>query len=171
HRVHDALGTLALRRGDLDESRRQLHLALDLAPGDVEAMSNLGFIDAVRGDDVGAQAWYERAIAIDPTYPHVHRRLADLFYDRQDWARALDYYRRVLRVLPRYFEVLVQAGNSARFLGDPSTAAAYYEEAARVRADSWIPPYNLACLRAIDGAPYEALGLLGTAVERGLASR
>jgi choline-sulfatase len=171
HRVHDALGGLAIRRGDLDESERCFRRALELAPSDLEAMSNLGFVAAVRGDDAGAQAWYERAIAIDPTYPHVHRRLADLFYDRQDWVRALEYYRRALTVLPRYFEVLIQAGNSARFAKDPSTAAAYYEEAGRVRADSWIPPYNLACLRAIDGAPVEALALLGTAVERGLPSK
>jgi tetratricopeptide (TPR) repeat protein len=134
-------------------------------------MSNLGFVDVVRGNEAGAQAWYERAIAIDPTYPHVHRRLADLFYDRKDWVRALEYYRRVLAVLPQYFEVLVQAGNSARFLGDVSTASAYYNEAGGVRADSWIPPYNLACLRALNGAPEEALALLEAAVERGLASQ
>ena len=52
-----------------------------------------------------------------------------------------------------------------------ATAAAYYYEADRVRADSWIPPYNLACLRALNGAPADALPLLGDAIERGLASR
>ena len=101
----------------------------------------------------------------------MHRRLADLFYDREDYARALEYYRRVLAVLPEYFEVLIQAGNSGRFLGDVATAAGYYDEANRVRADSWIPPYNLACLRALNGAPADALPLLGDAIERGLVSR
>jgi choline-sulfatase len=167
HRIHGALGVLAMRRGDLDEAARRFHQALELSPSDVDAMSNLGFIDAVRGDDAGAQAWYERAIAVDPIYPHVHRRLADLFYDRKDYARALEYYRRVLAVLPEYFEVLIQAGNSARFLGDVPTAAAYYDQAGRVRADSWIPPYNLACLRALDGDPQAALVLLGRAVDLG----
>src|SRR5207249_194763 len=83
-------------------------------------------------------AWYERAIAADPTYPHVYRRLADLFYDRKDYEHALDYYRRVLAVLPKHFEVLVQAGNTARFLNDTETAAAYYGQAGRVRPASWI---------------------------------
>ena len=83
----------------------------------------------------------------------MYRRLADLFYDRKDWTHALEYYRRVLTALPRYFEVLIQAGNSARFLGDTQTAAAYYGEAGTVRADSWIPPYNLACLRALGRRP------------------
>ncbi len=171
HRIHGALGALALRRDDLDEAERRFRQALELAPGDVDAMGNLGFIDAARGDDAGAQAWYERAIAIDPTYPHVHRRLADLFYDRKEYARALEYYRRVLGALPEYFEVLIQAGNSARFLGDAPTAAAYYDQAGRVRPDSWIPSYNLACLRATNGAPEDALALLGEAAGQGLASQ
>jgi arylsulfatase A-like enzyme/Tfp pilus assembly protein PilF len=171
HRVHGALGTLALRRGDLDESERRFQKALELAPSNVEAMSNLGFIDVARGDDAGAEVWYERAIAIDPTYPHVHRRLADLFYDRKDYARALDYYRRALTVLPDYFEVLIQAGNSARFLGDVATASAYYDDARRLRGDSWIPTYNIACLRALNGAPDDALTLLGDAIAQGLNSQ
>ena len=170
-RIHGALGTLAMRRGDLDEATRRFHQALNLAPSDVDAMSSLGFVAAVRGDDAGAQAWYERALAVDPTYPHVHRRLADLFYDRKDYTRALEYYRRVLAVLPEYFEVLIQAGNSARFMNDVPTATAYYEQAGRVRADSWIPSYNLACLRATTGDPEAALALLGDAAERGLGSR
>ena len=167
HRVYGALGALALRRGDLDTGERRFHEALELAPNYVEAMSNLGWVEAARGNEAGAQAWYERAIAVDPTYPHVYRRLADLYYDRKDWTHALEYYRRVLTALPRFFEVLIQAGNSARFLGDTQTAAAYYGEAASVREDSWIPPYNLACLRALDGDPQAAMVLLGQAVDLG----
>jgi choline-sulfatase len=167
HRVHGALGGLALGRGDLAEAERRFHAALDLAPGYVEAMSGLGFIEALRGDGAGAQAWYERAIAVDPTSPQVFRRLGDLFYDRKDYQHALEHYRRVLVELPQHFEVLVQAGNSARFLHDDDAAAAYYARAGHVRPDSWIPPYNLACLRAVNGDPQAALVLLGEAVDLG----
>src|SRR5262249_53205832 len=93
-----------------------------------------------------------------------------LYYDRSDWAHALEYYRRVLAALPKHFEALIQAGNAARFLGDEATAAGYYADAGRVRPDSWIPPYNLACLRAINGHPHAALVSLGTAVDRGLGT-
>jgi tetratricopeptide (TPR) repeat protein len=168
--VYGALGALALRRGDLDEAERRFHKALDLAPSYVEAMSNLGWIEAARGNEAGAQQWYERAIALDPTYPHVYRRLADLYYDRHDWPHALEYYGRVLAVLPQYFEVLIQAGNSARFENDVPLAAWYYTEAGRARPDSWIPPYNLACLRALSADPNTALALLGQAVDLGFGS-
>ncbi len=170
HRIYGALGGLAIRRGDLDGAERLLHEALELAPTYVEAMSNLGFVDALRHDDAGAERWYQQAIALDPAYPHVYRRLADLFYERADWQQALVYYRKVLVTLPAHFEALVQAGNTARFLRDDGTAASYYEDAARLRPDSWIPPYNLACLRALGGDADDAMSLLGQAVDKGFRS-
>jgi choline-sulfatase len=170
HRVVGALGAIALQRGDLDGAQRRFEEALALAPGFVEAMSNLGFVAAVRGDDAGAEEWYRRALEIDPSFPHVHRRLADLFYDRKDWPRALENYRKVLQLLPDAFAVLVQAGNTARFLDDPTTAADYYQQAARVRPDSWIPPYNLACLHALGGNVDEAAAALEQAFVLGFAN-
>jgi tetratricopeptide (TPR) repeat protein len=170
HRVYGALGALAIRRGQLDQAERLLHEALELAPTYVEAMSNLGWIQAARGDEAGARSWYEHAIAVDPAYPHVYRRLADLYYDAKDWPHALEYYRRVLAVLPRYFEVLIQAGNTARFAGDHPTAADYYTSAGATRPDSWIPPYNLACLRALDGDRDGAFALLDKAIDLGFAT-
>ncbi|MCW5889397.1 MAG: sulfatase-like hydrolase/transferase [bacterium] len=170
HRVVGALGAIALQRGDLDGAARRFDEALVLAPGFVEAMSNLGFVAAVRGDDAGAEQWYRRALEIDPSYPHVHRRLADLFYDRKDWPRAMANYRRVLELIPDSFAVLIQAGNTARFQNDPATAAAYYLQAARVRPDSWIPPYNLACLQALGGNVDEATAALEQAFATGFAN-
>jgi arylsulfatase A-like enzyme/Tfp pilus assembly protein PilF len=169
HRVRGALGALALQQERLDEAERHYREALVLAPTFVEGMANLGFIELVRGNDAGAQVWYEQALAADPTSPHVNRQLADLFYDRRDYTRALAYYRRALANLPRHFAVLIQAGNSARLAGDSATAAGYYTDAQGVRPDSWIPPYNLACLRALAGDP-GSLALLREALRLGFAN-
>jgi Tfp pilus assembly protein PilF len=169
-RVLAALGALALQRGRMDDAERRYREALALAPAYVEAMTGLGFIQAQRGDEAGAEAWYEQAVAADPAYPHAYRRLADLFYGRKDYARALAYYERALAVLPRDFAALIQAGNSARFVGDSEKAAEHYRAAQAVRPDSWIPPYNLACLRSLDGRPDAALALLNDALRTGFAS-
>jgi choline-sulfatase len=170
HRVVGALGQLALRRGHHDEAEARFRDALAIAPEFVEAMSNLGLVAALRGNDAAAERWYERALAVDPTYPHVQRRLADLFYDRKDYARARRAYERVLASLPGHFQALVQAGNACRFLGDETCAKRFYEEAARRRPDSWIPPYNLACLDALAGRRHAAFDALDLAIARGLGS-
>jgi hypothetical protein len=52
-------------------------------------------------------------------------------------------------------------------MSDPDTAAGYYTEAGQLRTDSWIPPYNLACLRAISGDTEAAMRLLADAMNRG----
>jgi len=70
-------------------------------------------------------------------------------------------------MLPDHFEALVQAGNSARYGGDVAVATEYYERARTVRPDSWIPPYNLACVKAVAGDVDEALALVDQAMDAG----
>lgn len=167
-RVHGMLGVLALMDRSLDEAQAAFTRALDVNPRFVEAMSNLGLIASLRGDTAAARGWYERARATDPGFPATPRRFGDLYYEQGDFATALDYYRRALALAPRHFAVLVQAGNSARRVGEFDAAAAYFTQAATVRPDSWIPPYNLACLHASRGDRARAFDALSSSVTRGL---
>ena len=57
-----------------------------------------------------AETWYRKAIAADPGFPRVYRRLADLYYERGDFAQALADYRKTLAAEPKDFDALVQAG-------------------------------------------------------------
>ena len=161
------LGALALQRGDLDGAESRYREALAITPVFVEAMGFLGFIAAERGDEAGALAWYEKAAAADPGFPHVYRRIGDLYFQRADYARALAAYQRVLVLLPDHFEALIQAGNTARYVSDVGAATKYYERARAVRPDSWIPPYNLACVRAAAGDVDGALALVDQAIDAG----
>jgi Flp pilus assembly protein TadD len=136
----------------------------------VEAAANLGFLDALRGDERGAEEWYRKAIAEDPRYPRVWRRLADLHYERGDFAKALENYRKTLDSQPADFEATLQAGNAARRTERPVDAARYFQAAAKLRPDSWIPYYNLACLRASRGEAERAVKFLETSLKHGLAN-
>ena len=166
-RVYVMLGSIALAEGDLDGAERHYRQALQISPGFVEAISNLGMIAALRGDDAGAERWYEKAIAADPGFPWVYRRLADLWYERRDYAKALQDYEKTLSVVPDDFNSLIQAGNCARRTGDSRRAADFFSRARKLRPESWIPLYNLACLRAVEGNPQEALRLLQDAAGKG----
>jgi choline-sulfatase len=170
-RIHANLGSLALRGRDLDTSEKEFTLALEMNPRFVEAILNLGLIASLRGDRAGAQEWYRRADEVDPGLPSTARRVGDLYYEEGDFKQALTHYERALQLSPRLFPALVQAGSSARRVGDPARAAAYFEKAAALRADSWIPWYNLACLRATQGDVDGALRALGESTQRGLRDR
>ena len=62
------------------------------------------------------------------------------------------------------------AVRQGRFSFQQDHSAAHYAAAGQARPDSWIPPYNLACLRAVGGEREAALAMLEDAVERGFAS-
>jgi choline-sulfatase len=167
-RVYGMLGTIDLLDKDLDGAEKEYRRGLAISPGFVEAMSNLGMVASLRGDEKGAQEWYRRAAAIDPTFPRVWRRLGDLYFERQDYPAALAAYRRTLQEEPDDFEAVLQAGSSARHTGDSIAASRYFHQAERLRPDSWLPTYNLACLSsAVQGTPGKAVALLDIAVRRG----
>jgi tetratricopeptide (TPR) repeat protein len=162
------LGGIALAQGDLDEADRRFQAALGQASTFVEAMANLGFIRLLRGDEAGAREWYDRAVAADPKLPLVHRRLGDLYYERRDYAAALVHYRHGLDVLPRDFRALIQAGNSAKHIGDDDAARDYFRRAREVRPDSWVPAYDHTCLEAVRGHADAAFLTLDESIRKGL---
>lgn len=164
-RVLTLLGALALVQGENEEAGKLFRSALDVNPAFVEAMCNLGFLAQIeeRWDD--ARFWLEKAERADPSFPRGNRLSGDLWYERGDFRRALESYEKVLAVHDD-FESLVQAGNCARRLGNAAAAERYFLTAARMRPDSWIPPYNLACLRATAGRNDEAMALLTALAKR-----
>ncbi len=165
-RVYAMLGAIALANEDFAGAERNYRQALAITPGFVEAMSSLGFIAAFHGKEAEAQDWYEKAIASDPGFPRVYRRLGDLYYERGDWDQALINYQKTIDIIPSDFSAVVQAGNAARRTGDLTGAAELFRQASRLRPDSWVPIYNLACLRAIEGNLPAALELLGQLPEK-----
>jgi arylsulfatase A-like enzyme/tetratricopeptide (TPR) repeat protein len=167
-RVHAMLGSLSLIERQLDDAKRSFDEALRRNPRFVEAMLNLGLIASLGGDQQAAEQWYKRAESADPGLPATARRFGDLYFEQGRYREALTYYDRALELSPQHFQAMVQAGNSARRLGDAARAADSFERAARLRPDSWIPWYNLACLRATGGDLDGALAALGESLNRGL---
>lgn len=168
-RIHANLGSLALLEGQLPAAEQGFARALELNPRFVEAALNLGLIASLKEDRAGAESWYRRADALDPSFPGTARRLGDLYYEHGQYREALESYDRALRLSPRLFPALVQAGNSARRVGDTARAAASFTRAAELRPDSWVPWYNLACLRATMGDRDGAFAALEESLERGVA--
>jgi arylsulfatase A-like enzyme/Flp pilus assembly protein TadD len=165
-RVQYMLGYIKLRQEQYEEAEQLYKRALEITPKFAEAMVHLGFIALQRDRQDEARQWYERALAIDPGFPRAHLAYADLHFVEGDYARALTYYQRVLATTPNHFAALLQAGLCAQRTGDAESAAKYFDDAQNLRPDSWIPSFNLACLKAVAGDPGAALALLESALEK-----
>ncbi|MDD8026785.1 MAG: sulfatase-like hydrolase/transferase [Acidobacteriota bacterium] len=169
-RVFVQLANIALLESRLDEAEDLLQKALKITPGFVEAYSNLGLIASLKGDDAAAQAWYGKAVAVDPEFPAVYRRVGDLRFEQGDWAKALDSYKKAVEKNPRDYRALVQAGNCCRRLGRLDEAEGFFRRAAQAGRGAWVPHYNLACLRSVQGLPAEAAEEMRQALKRGFNS-
>jgi tetratricopeptide (TPR) repeat protein len=123
-------------------------------------MAGLGFIESLESHDAAAEAWYRKGIAADPSFPRVYRRLGDLYYERGDFRRAYENYTKVIRLVPSDLRAILQTGNCARRMGQPKEAESLFRRAEALRADSWIPTYNRACLYAVTGRADDALQTL-----------
>lgn len=170
HRILHQLGALRLREGKLDDAEKLFRRALDIAPRFVESMVFLGYVELLRGNRDGAESWYRRALADDPAFPRAYLQYADLEYLRGNHEQALAYYEKSLAAAPRHFNALNQAGLCAMKNRQSQAAVDYFDRAEKVRPDSWLPPYNRACLAAQTDRGDEAIQLLKIAVQRGFAN-
>jgi len=167
-RVMLALAQIASRDGELAEARSWIDRALAISPQFVEAMVFRAVLERDQ-DAAEAEHWFRRAIDADPELPRVWTAWGDHLFLAERYAEALASYQKVLEKTPANFEVLLQAGLSAQRSGDASTAEAMFEQAAEVRPDHWMPPYDIACLRAQAGQTDEAFRWLDQAMDRHLA--
>jgi tetratricopeptide (TPR) repeat protein len=162
------LGQIALVGGKLDEAERYDNEALKVAPKFVEAMAQLGLIAMVRGDEAAAQRWYDQALAIDASFPALHRRMADLHFDRGEYDQALAEYQEAHRRNAKDERSLIQAGTSARRAGKMDQAERLMREAIAAKPKIWLPYYNLGCLLAVTQRTDAALDALDDSLAHGL---
>ncbi|MCC6794394.1 MAG: sulfatase-like hydrolase/transferase [Candidatus Hydrogenedentes bacterium] len=147
-RVLHMLGVLSVRQKKYDDAQKYCERAVELSPNLVESMVILGFIAQQKNDNATAERWYKRALDADPSMPRAQLAYADLFFLREQYANALGYYEKVVAALPNHFAALIQSGLCAQRLAKPDAAIDFFNRAAAIRPDSWMPPYNIACVHA-----------------------
>jgi Flp pilus assembly protein TadD len=73
-----AVGRTGFAAPRLDRAERDLAAALRLRPSWGEAWADLGWTRWMSGDLPGARAAMDRALALDPTHPHIARSHEEL---------------------------------------------------------------------------------------------
>jgi tetratricopeptide (TPR) repeat protein len=103
--MHYNLGKLFSIQDNWDPARREFETALRLDPSYVEAVDALGFALEALGDDEGAVAKYEQAIALNDArhgaFASAHVNLSAYYNRAGHPERALEYARKALELDPK----------------------------------------------------------------------
>lgn len=109
--LHRRLGLLQLKMGRVQAAEHSLRRAIELAPGDAYAASDLAYLLLrAHGDGAAAAALLERAIVLDPqcVNAHVNLGLVEQFQGR--WQQAHAHYDRALALDPNSHEATYNRG-------------------------------------------------------------
>ena len=127
------LGKLHSIQDNWEPARKAFESALTIDPEYLEALDGLGLALESLGDDAGALARYEKAVAInDQRQGHFVSALVNLsaYYNRTgDSQKALDYARRALELDPKADRALFQKGRALERDGKLAEAVAALNEA------------------------------------------
>src|SRR4051794_21377605 len=105
-----AQGNRAEDAGKLHEACALYREAVRLAPQSAKAHLNLGIALQALGDEAGAVAGYERALAIDAANPYASYNFGKLRYERGAPADAERLLREALRSRPDFPEARIMLG-------------------------------------------------------------
>lgn len=138
--MHNLVGTLHYKRGEITLARREFEAAVTLAPNLAEPVNNLGRVAMNSGETMEAEEWFRRAITLDPRRPEAWFNLEEMERGRRQWRKALglldDMDRQVPGVRESYAAALAyRRGLSWQALGDTARAGAELRRAVSVKPD------------------------------------
>lgn len=155
--AHNLLGCYLMENGDLDAAIPELRRALELAPNDADALSNLSAALLRKGALAEAVTFARRALAIAPGLSKVHNALAAALIGQRRLDEALAEADEALALDP----YLASAHNNRAFVlanfGRAAEAEAAYERAIDLRPDLVQAHLGLAQFLVAQRRPAEAL--------------
>jgi serine/threonine-protein kinase len=98
--VDITLGELRLRTGQAAEAIRSFQHALSIRGNDYEASLGLARAEDAAGNETASEAAYRRAIQLQPSYWFGYSKFAGFYFNRGNYARAVEMFRRVTELAP-----------------------------------------------------------------------
>jgi O-antigen ligase len=88
----------------------------------------LGKAEEQKNNPDGAMVYYEKIIAINPGYPPVYKKIADIYYQRKDWDKALWYNEKGRLLSPKDLSWPLAIGLLYQEKGDSQSALEYFKK-------------------------------------------
>lgn len=141
--LHNNMGRIHLRNGDLDKARTEFMAALELDQRNADALLNLATIERAKGRLGDAETLVKRALQVDPNSIGALSQLAELARDQGNLDEAVRLFEEALAIddsLPflhmGYGDVLQRAGQFAE-------AEATFKLVLQLDPDAFKAHYNL----------------------------
>jgi tetratricopeptide (TPR) repeat protein len=163
--MHNNMGRIHLRNGQLDKARNEFRKALDLDPKNADALLNLASIQAAEGRNADAELLIKRALQVNPNSIGALSQLAELERDLGNIDEAIRLFEEAMALddsLPflyqGYGDVLQRAG---RFEG----AEEAFKMVLQLDPDSFKAHYNLGVTYGNQGRVDDAITEYESALE------
>lgn len=145
---HDAVASLHLDSGRLDEAIVHYRASLRLNPDSAPTHYNLGFALSALGRRDEAIAQFEDAVRLDPGYGQAHNNLGALLQLDRKPDQALEHYQRAVALRPDNVEARANLGQLLSIQGRVAEAVEQLREALALKADHPQALAGLAWVRA-----------------------
>ncbi len=163
--VHNNLGQIHLRNGELEAARREFEKALELDPRNSDALLNLSSIHAAEGRIGAAEHLVKQALQVNPNSIGALAQLAEIERDKGNPGEAVRLFEEALAIddaLPflhqGYGDVLQRAG---RF----EDAERAFKSVLELDPDSFKARYNLGVTYGSQGRIDDAVAMYEEALE------
>jgi Flp pilus assembly protein TadD len=150
----DALVALSAYLADLGQDKEAETLARRahrISPAAPEVLRVLGRLLQLQGRYDDALAIADAALAVNPALGAAWQMRGDALANAGRQREALEAYANALSDQATAFETFVRLGKIHRVLGETDQALASFDQAARLRPDSAVPPYERGLLRLANG--------------------
>jgi len=144
--AHERLAFLALARGDHEEALPHLRAWVDGQPTETAPLLHLSAALVDLGNDAEAGRVLDRALALEPQAPALHRRRGALCRRLGQRAEAAEHFRAALAAEPGDVDTWVQYGLTLESMGNVDGAIAALEEAVAREPDRADAHYELGLL-------------------------
>ncbi len=144
-------GIRAAERGDTARAESEFRKALELAPGNADALSDLGHARELAGDEEGALEVYAEMVQRYPEMVLPRNRAAMLLARRGHLEAAVEQWGESLRLNPEQADVLNNLGAAAVRAGETELARKYWRRALELAPEAELVRRNLEFLEGAAG--------------------
>lgn len=133
--AHVSMGNEFYRRGELAEAKAHYLRAIELYPGYLDALNNLGIVLKATGELKKAEKIYGWLLEANPEDPVLHYDMGLLMVQQKKYNEALDVFGRAVKLRPDDPAVYNQIGLIFIRLGNRTGACRFFNLALQVQGD------------------------------------